>query len=169
MRHLVIHPHPILRKRAESVAAIDGFIETLVAEMIEIMHAEGGIGLAAPQVGEALRIFVTQGEKEEGGDELVFINPKFVVIDGALESAEEGCLSLPEIRGSVRRQPRAVIEATALNGALFSMESSELMGRCWQHEVDHLDGILIIDRMSPIDRLVNRKRLRALEGSRGAE
>lgn len=164
-----MHPHPALRSRALPVAKIDASIETLVGEMIQTMHDEGGIGLAAPQIGVSKRVFVTVGESEDGGDERVFINPKFLLIDGLLEASEEGCLSLPEIRGSVRRQPHAVIEATGLNGEIFTMESAELMARCWQHEVDHLDGILIIDRMSPIDRLVNRKRLRALEAAQESE
>ncbi len=165
MRTLVIHPHTVLRKCAEPVAKIDASIESLVAEMIRLMHEEGGIGLAAPQVGVSKRIFVTVGESEEGGDERIFINPKFLVVDGVLSSHEEGCLSLPDIRGSVRRQPHVIIEAMGLNGELFTMESSEWIARCWQHEVDHLDGVLIIDRMSPIDRLINRKRLRALEAA----
>ncbi len=169
MRTIVIHPHSVLRQCAQPVAKIDASIESLVAQMIEVMHAEGGIGLAAPQIGVSKRIFVTVGQSEDGGDEKVFVNPKFLLIDGVLGAQEEGCLSLPEIRGSVRRQPHAVIEATGLNGELFTMESAELMARCWQHEVDHLDGILIIDRMSPIDRLVNRKRLRILESAQERE
>lgn len=169
MRTLVIHPHSVLRKRAEPVAKIDASIEALVGEMIQMMHDEGGIGLAAPQVGVSKRIFVTVGESQDGGDERVFINPKFRVVDGVLVAQEEGCLSLPDIRGSVRRQPHAIIEAMALNGESFTMENAELMARCWQHEVDHLDGVLIIDRMSPIDRLVNRKRLRALEAAQESE
>lgn len=164
MRALVLHPDPVLRRRAEPVGAIDGRIRDLAEQMIHIMHEEDGYGLAAPQVGESLRIFVTQREDdEEGQGGVVYVNPRFIRIEGTLEAEEEGCLSLPDIRGSVRRQPTVEIEATDLEGRIFRMESSELMARCWQHEMDHLDGVLIIDRMSVMDRLVNRKKLKALE------
>ena len=163
MSKLVLHPNAILRRRADSVETIDNAILSLVAEMIHIMREEQGLGIAAPQVGASKRIFVTEGEAEDGGDEKVFINPKFLVVDGLLESYEEGCLSLPDIRGTVRRQPHVIIEALDVHGKTFTMEESGLMARCWQHEMDHLDGVLIIDRMSVIDRIVNRKRLRALE------
>ncbi len=163
MRKLFLHPDAVLRRRAEPVDTIDSGIVSLVADMIQIMKEERGLGLAAPQVGASKRIFVTEGESEEGGDELIFINPKFILVDGLLESSEEGCLSLPDIRGTVRRQPHVIVEAQDLQGQSFTLEGSDLMARCWQHEMDHLDGILIIDRMSVIDRIVNRKRLRALE------
>jgi peptide deformylase len=93
----------------------------------------------------------------------VYINPRLVRVEGTLEAQEERCLSLPTIRGTVRRQPIVEIEATDLEGRVFRMESSDMMARCWQHEMDHLDGVLIIDRMSSMDRLVNRTKLRALE------
>lgn len=165
MRKLILHPDAVLRRRADSVDAIDGVIQSLVADMIQILKEEEGLGIAAPQVGVSKRIFVTQSEAEEGGDEKVFINPKFLLVDGLLESYEEGCLSLPDIRGTVRRQPHVIVEALDIHGKTFTMEESGLMARCWQHEMDHLDGVLIIDRMSAIDRIVNRKRLRALEST----
>ena len=108
MRKLILHPDAVLRRRADSVEAIDSVILSLVAEMIHIMREEQGLGIAAPQVGASKRIFVTKGGAEDGGDEKVFINPKFLVVDGLLESYEEGCLSLPDIRGTVRRQPHVI-------------------------------------------------------------
>ncbi|MSR44984.1 MAG: peptide deformylase [Phycisphaerales bacterium] len=174
MRHLVLHPKPVLRCRADPIDSIDSAIETLAAQMIEIMKKEHGIGLAAPQVGVSKRMFVTEGVAVDGSEEVpspdrVFINPTILLVDGQLEALEEGCLSLPDIRGSVRRQPHVIIEATGLDGKRFMLESSDLMARCWQHEIDHLDGVLIIDRMSVIDRIVNRKRLRALERCGGED
>jgi len=164
VRSLVLHPHPVLRRRADPIGEIDGQIRDLAEQMIRIMHEEDGYGLAAPQVGESLRLFVTQREDDEGdASGIVYINPRIIRVEGTLEAQEEGCLSLPDIRGSVRRQPIVEIEATDLDGRAFRMESSELMARCWQHEMDHLDGVLIIDRMSVMDRLVNRKKLKALE------
>lgn len=189
MRKLLFHPDAVLRRRAESIDTIDPGIVSLVADMIRIMKEAHGLGLAAPQVGASKRIFVTEGEiddkhdmddehdkhdkpdkpdmagMETKGSERVFINPKFLLVDGLLETYEEGCLSLPDIRGSVRRQPHVIVEALDLQGRTFTMEGSGLMARCWQHEMDHLDGVLIIDRMSVIDRIVNRKRLRALESA----
>ncbi|MSQ90355.1 MAG: peptide deformylase [Phycisphaerales bacterium] len=165
MRRLVLHPDPILRRRADPVEMIDAGIAALAADMFRIMKESHGLGIAAPQVGASKRIFVTEGPKGDGSDDRVFINPTALCVDGLLESRDEGCLSLPDIRGTVRRQPHVIIEALGLDGARFTLEASDLMARCWQHEMDHLDGVLIIDRMSVIDRIVNRKRLRALEAS----
>ncbi len=165
MRHLVLHPSAVLRRRADPVDTIDDGIVSLVEEMFQILEAEQGLGLAAPQVGASKRLFVTDGDEEHGGGKRVFINPKFILIDGLLEASEEGCLSLPNIRGSVRRQPHVIVEALDIDGKSFTLEGSALMARCWQHEMDHLDGVLIIDRMSVIDRIVNRKRLRAMESA----
>lgn len=163
-RSLIVHPNPILRTKASPVGAIDQAVRDLVTEMLRLMDEHSGYGLAAPQAGGGVRIFVTQGVGDED-DPIVYINPQFVSIGGALAGEEEGCLSLPGIRGVVRRQPDAVIEAMSLDGAVFRMTDNELLARCWQHEMDHLDGVLIIDRMTPIDRLVNRRRLRALEAA----
>jgi peptide deformylase len=160
----VLHPDPVLRRRAEPIGEVDERIRDLAEQMIRIMHEADGYGLAAPQVGESLRMFVTQREGDDEGDGgIVYINPRLVRVEGTLEAQEERCLSLPTIRGTVRRQPIVEIEATDLEGRVFRMESSDVMARCWQHEMDHLDGVLIIDRMSSMDRLVNRKKLRALE------
>ncbi len=167
MRHIVFHPAAVLRRRAEPVETISDGTRVLVEEMFRIMREERGLGLAAPQVGASLRIFVTAESEEHREVERVFINPRFALVDGLLEEAEEGCLSLPDIHGSVRRQPHVIVEALDLTGTPFSLEGSGLMARCWQHEMDHLDGILIIDRMSVIDRIVNRKRLRLLESAGG--
>ncbi len=161
-RSLVLHPDPTLRRRADAVASIDASTRQLVDDMFRVMKEERGFGLAAPQVGESVRIFVTQGIQEKDPP-IAYINPRFIVIDGVLHSEEEGCLSLPAIRGVVRRQKHAVIEATGLDGNLFQLECEDWHARGWQHEMDHLEGILIIDRMTPLDRLINRKRLRALE------
>lgn len=170
MRSIQLHPQTILRRRAEPVDKIDAGVVEIVADMIRIMRQEGGLGLAGPQVGESKRIFVTEASDEDKkAQPRVFINPRIVLVDGLLEGFEEGCLSLPEIRGTIRRQPHVIIEALDLQGNSFTLEASDIMARCWQHEMDHLDGVLIIDRMSMIDRMVNRKRLRALESAGEAD
>lgn len=167
-RHVVRYPDPVLRARASEVPGVDAPIRELAVDMLRVMHEEDGIGLAAPQVGESLRMFVTAAQDEESAPERVYINPVIVAFDGALEASDEGCLSLPGIRGAIRRPPRITIRAIGLDGESFTLTSSGLLARCWQHEIDHLDGILIIDRMSAIDRLASRKQVRQLEADAAA-
>ncbi len=147
--------------KSAPVVSVDDGVRSLVAEMFEIMRDEGGIGLAAPQAGRSLRVFVT--DEHEGQPARAFINPAFVALTGAVESAEEGCLSLPGIHVKVRRPPSATIRAMDESGQVFELADDGLLARCWQHEIDHLDGVLIIDRMGPMDKLATRKALRALQ------
>ena len=161
-RGIVLHPDPVLRKKARPVERIDGFIKELVADMHRVAREYDGIGLAAPQVGESLRIFVTcplYGEPER-----VFINPK-VEASGEVALGEEGCLSLPDIRAEISRPPLARVTALDLEGNEFTLERDGIWARVWQHEFDHLEGTMIIDRMRPLDRLANRRALRDLERS----
>lgn len=140
---------------------IDGSVKALIAEMFEIMRDEGGIGLAAPQAGRNLRIFVT--EVHDDHPARAYLNPEFVSLVGGVVPEEEGCLSLPGVRVKIRRPPFATVRAMDENGAMFEASDAGMLARCWQHETDHLDGVLIIDRMGPMDRLATRKALRALE------
>ena len=146
---------------------IDGFIKDLVADMHRVAKEYDGIGLAAPQVGESLRIFVTcalYGEPER-----VFINPR-VEATGEIVAGDEGCLSLPDIRAEIMRPPQARVTALDLEGNEFTLEKDGIWARVWQHEHDHLEGTMIIDRMRPIDKLANRRALRDLErGAAGRE
>jgi peptide deformylase len=167
-RGIVFHPSPVLRQKARPVARVDGFVAELVRDMHRVAREYDGIGLAAPQVGESLRIFVTcalYGEPER-----VFINPR-LELSGAITGGDEGCLSLPEIRAEIMRPPQARITALDLEGNEFTMERDGIWARVWQHEHDHLEGTLIIDRMRPLDRLANRRAIRDLEravdGGRG--
>jgi peptide deformylase len=152
-------------ERAQEVDSTDETVQAVARRMIEIMFEHRGVGLAAPQVGLPWRIFVTRHpnnpDNEESG--LVWMNPVLDVIDGSVESEEEGCLSLPEIRGEIKRSLAIRISGHDVNGKPISAESDELIARIWQHENDHLDGVLIIDKMSAMDRLVNRKLIRDLE------
>lgn len=151
-------------------------VHAVAARMIELMREEDGIGLAAPQVGLPWRLFVAHvPPSPEAGrmldsdpmtsmlDVEVYMNPVLRDFVGDLESYEEGCLSLPDINGDVRRPPQVTIEATDLEGNRFTRTGAGLLARCWQHECDHLDGVLIIDRMTPMARLTNRSKLRELE------
>ncbi len=162
-RQVVHFPDPVLRRKALPVRSVDESVRSLVDEMFRLMDEEDGAGLAAPQVGESLRIFVT-GTTERGVPRRAYINP-VIELSGDFESMEEGCLSLPDIRGSVRRPVTATIRAIDLDGNEFTETSSEFQARVWQHEFDHLEGVLIIDKMSPLDRLRVRRALKDLKAA----
>ena len=159
---IVHYPDPILRTKAKPVPAIDEEVRAVARRMIELMHEADGIGLAAPQVGLPWRMFVTRGLGEDD-PELVFINPILEVIDREGTVHEEGCLSLPGINVDIRRPKGIRLTAQGLDGKPFTLESAEFPARVWQHEHDHLEGVLIINRMSPMDRLATRRALKDLE------
>lgn len=161
-RGIVFHPDPILRQKAKPVAKVDAFVRELVDDMHRLAREYDGIGLAAPQAGESLRIFVTcalYGEPQR-----VFINPR-LELRGEITAEDEGCLSLPDIRAEIMRPPSASITALDLDGNEFTLERGDIWARVWQHEFDHLEGTMIIDRMRPLDRLANRRAIRDLERS----
>ncbi len=160
----VLHyPAPQLRSRAEPIQKIDASVEAVAVRMIELMRQANGLGLAAPQVGLPWRMFVTSGQ--EDGPDHVYINPTLTIVDAELVLREEGCLSLPDINIELRRPRAATINARDLAGKQFELTDYELLARVWQHELDHLDGILIIDKMSPMDRIATRKILKELEAN----
>ena len=159
-RGVILHPHPVLRMKARNVEKIDGFVKQLVDDMFRLAKENDGIGIAAPQVGESLRIFIMLEREED--PRRAFINPR-LELTGASELCDEGCLSLPDIRGEIMRPTVARITALDLEGNEFTLESSDFPARVWQHEFDHLEGVLIIDRMRPLDKLANRRALRDLE------
>ena len=153
--------------KAKAIPKVTSSIRDLINEMFELMREEEGAGLAAPQVGESLRLFITEARPDEEIPERVFINPVLSKLDGDLIPYDEGCLSLPEIRGLIRRPTYVAIDALDLQGNTFHLESDAFPARVWQHEFDHLEGLLIIDRMTPIDRLRNRKAVKLLEREAG--
>jgi peptide deformylase len=158
---IVCYPDPRLRRKCEPVTRFDDTLASLAERMFELMRDDKGVGLAAPQVGALLRMFVMNHTGEEK-DKLVFVNPVIHDRQGDKE-AEEGCLSLPEIRVQVRRATRCRITAQDLKGNPIEMEGEDLLCRIWQHETDHLDGTLIIDRMGPSDQIATRRQLKDLE------
>ena len=158
---IIRYPHPVLAASAREVDAVDDDLRNLAARMIETMYAAEGVGLAAPQVGHSIRLFVADPRDSPEPDPLVFVNPE-VELGGDLELFEEGCLSIPEVRVTVRRPVFTRISATDLDGERFTLESDGFAARVWQHEFDHLDGKLIVDRMSPKDRLVHRRTLKEM-------
>jgi len=144
---IIQHPHPTLRYKSKPVKRVDADLRKQVAEMFELMYEARGIGLAANQVGLPLRMFVMNLAGEAGaGEEFVFINPTFIKATGG-DEAEEGCLSLPGVYGPVLRPAEVRFTAYTLAGEKFDESVDGLFARCVQHETDHVDGIMFIDRM----------------------
>jgi peptide deformylase len=138
---------PVLRQHSLEVKTVDEEVRQLVDDMLETMDAAGGIGLAANQVGVARRVAVVDVD----GDRFAMINPRIIETEGAA-TAEEGCLSIPEIYADVTRPDRLVVEALDAGGNHFRKEATGLKARAIQHEIDHLDGILFLDHLSLIKR-----------------
>lgn len=159
---IVLYPDPVLRLRAKPVQRITDEVRAVAQRMIELMHEAPGIGLAAPQVGLSWRLFVACPSTDPK-DDRVFINPVLVEPGRTLDDYEEGCLSLPQITGEIRRPKTITIKAMDLDGKPVRMTSDDLPARVWQHEYDHLEGTLILDRMAPIDRMACERQLKELE------
>jgi peptide deformylase len=138
---------PVLRRRSEEIGTPDDEIRRLVEDMFETMDAAKGVGLAANQVGVARRVAVVDAD----GDRFVMIDPVILESEGRV-TAEEGCLSIPDIYGDVARAERVVLEATDLEGNRYRRDATGLKARAIQHELDHLDGILFLDHLSLIRR-----------------
>lgn len=139
---------PILRETTTPVAEVTDELRRLVDSMFETMYTAKGIGLAAPQVGRSERLAVLDVDDQP----LVIINPEIVLRDGPLAKAEEGCLSIPEVFGDVQRPSVVSVRALDHNGQPFEVEGRELLGRCLQHEIDHLHGRLFLDHLSVLRR-----------------
>ncbi len=160
---IVKYPDPILQRQAEPVTEFDEALRTLVDDMFESMYAAQGIGLAAPQIGISKRLTVIDlSNKARPEDKIVLINPEILVHEGK-QLEEEGCLSLPDIREKVRRSARVVVRAQDAKGKWFEMEGQELLARAFQHEIDHLDGVLFIFRLSALKRDLILRRIRKLQ------
>ena len=158
---LVLYPHPALKKTAKPVERFDDWLRTVVERMKDLMVEHKGVGLAGPQVGLSLRLFVAspEGKREEA---VAYINPVLSDEHGS-EEGEEGCLSLPDIRVKVERFQAVRVEAMDVTGQAFVVDAEDFPARVIQHENDHLDGILLLDRMSPMAKLANRKKIKELE------
>jgi len=165
LRPILRYGDPPLHRKAEPVAAITPDIDRLIDDMIETMYAAPGIGLAAPQIGVALRIFVIDlsvGHESDGL--LTFINPEFVERDG-MQLEEEGCLSVPGFNATVVRPARATVRGLDRGGETIQKEGTGLLARAFQHEMDHLDGMIFVDRLRGIKRDLIVKKIRKLTKS----
>ena len=148
---------PVLRRRAQPVAEVTPEVRRLVDDMIDTMYDEVGIGLAAPQVGASLRLLVVGDEEGRGVQALV--NP-VIAESGGTVVAEEGCLSLPGVFAQVTRAQWVRLQAQDLEGAPVALTARGLRARVFQHEIDHLDGVLFIDRLDPVTRDRIKRRIK---------
>ena len=158
IRPIVKYGIDVLQRAAQPVGAITPEIHELIDDMVATMYAAPGVGLAAPQIGVPLRIFVvdvTVGQR--AGSLLTFINPEFVSRDG-MQLEEEGCLSVPGFNATVARPSRAIVKGLNRHGEPQTVEGTGLLARCFQHEMDHLDGTLFVDRLRGLQKdLIVRK------------
>lgn len=155
------YPTPVLMEKARPVEAFDDDLRVLAERMIDIMVETKGVGLAGPQAGVNLRIFVASvdGTKESAK---VYVNP-IIRVEGPLESIEEGCLSLPGIFGKIKRYTICTVTAQDLNGKEFTEHGEGLQARIYQHEYDHLEGRMIKDRLGAGAKLRARRKLKQME------
>ncbi len=160
---VVIWPNEILAKPAQAVKNIDPWLLAVAEKMKQLMEENKGVGLAAPQVGLGLRMFV-MAESGKGDQATVWINPVLVDPVGE-EVSEEGCLSIPNIRGDVARAKEITISGMDITGQQIEKRLADFPARIAQHEFDHLEGILILDRFSKLQKIALRKKIRALESA----
>src|SRR5487761_640493 len=159
LREIRLFGDPVLRTKAEPVVDFDLELRNLVKDLTETMLEAPGVGLAAPQIGVSLRVFTYHVEDNEPGH---LINP-VLKLDGQPEEDDEGCLSLPGLQFPTPRAPRVVAAGFNMYGDPVTIEGTELLARCVQHETDHLDGILFVDRMDPAQRKQAMKAIREAE------
>ncbi|MSQ93882.1 MAG: peptide deformylase [Gemmataceae bacterium] len=163
-RKIVHYPHPALRHKAQPVTSIDKELHLQIGEMMELMYQANGLGLAAPQVALPFQLLVMNitGDPDKPECEEVFLNPQIVEKKGVM-LGEEGCLSFPGLYQDVRRAETIKVHAYDLKGKLVEKVASDLEARAWQHELDHLNGVLFIDMMGPIARLAARSSVKKFE------
>lgn len=159
VREVLVYPEPLLKQKSKPVGKIDENIRALIKDMAETMYAEDGVGLAAPQVGVLKRILVVDTSPRQPGQKLMaFINPELVSADGRTKYTE-GCLSIPGEAEEIERFAKVTVRALNEKGETFEVEAEGLLAIALQHEMDHLDGVLFVDRLSSLKRGLIRKRM----------
>lgn len=169
VRKIVTFGHPVLHKPARPIEEIDQEIVDLARDMVLTMHAAPGIGLAAPQVAAGWRLITVDlsvGEKPE--ELIVLINPKFLETEGEIVS-EEGCLSVPGVHENVRRPARVVVKGKDLEGKEKVIEAEGTLARVFCHELDHIEGRLFIEHLSPLKKALVKKKIKKTAGGSGGE
>lgn len=165
---VVRYPDPALLNPAGDVTEFGPALEALARRMLEIMYAAKGVGLAAPQVGVPLRLFVTNpsGDPKQPDQEAGYANPVIVECDGE-RADEEGCLSVPDVHTKIKRYNKVRVRAQTLAGQPVELEGEGLLARIFQHEIDHLNGVVLVKRMSTVAKLAHRRTLKELEEKYG--
>ena len=163
LREIRKYPDPVLRQKTGRVDTLDAALERLINDMVETMHAAPGVGLAANQVGVPLQVAVIDlSAREEKGQRhplLVLINPEMLSLEGSI-TEEEGCLSLPEYTEMVKRASKVKVRAQDHAGKFFEVEAEGLLAKALQHEIDHLNGLLFVDRLSPLKKDLFKRRFK---------
>ena len=160
VREILLIGHPALAKKAAPIDRVDDEVVRLAEDMVETVHAAPGIGLAAPQVGVSKRLIVVDLSVGQNKDDLIILaNPEIVKTDGEVV-CEEGCLSVPDVREKVARPYRVTVRGLDLRGEPVEVEGEDVLARALCHEIDHLDGVLFVDKLSPLKRSLIRKRLK---------
>lgn len=164
IRTILTYPNPELKKKSAQVTIITDPVRELVHDMVETMYAAPGVGLAAPQIGAHQRVIIIDiSSKNEPPDLIVAINPVIVHAEGEAYE-EEGCLSVPDYAANVRRSARVIVKALDLEGVERTWKAEDLLAIAFQHEIDHLEGILFVDHLSALKReLFQRKARKAAE------
>ena len=160
IREILKYPHPLLKKRSEEVDEIDGELKKLIQDMTETMYDAGGVGLAAPQVGISRRVIVVDVSPMDPQHSLfVMINPEIVLEEGDVDH-EEGCLSVPDCLEKVKRREKVQVRGISPEGREIEISGEGVLSFALQHEIDHLNGVLILDRVSPLKRDVYRRKVK---------
>ena len=158
LKKITEYPAKVLNQMGDPVEVFDEELARLCEDMFETMYAEEGVGLAAPQIGLSLRLFVM----DCAGIKLVAANPEIVSVEGE-QTGEEGCLSVGKVHSPLKRAERATLRAQDVRGEWYEREAEALAARCFQHETDHCDGILFVNRLTPLKRNMVTKRFQKLK------
>ncbi len=165
-REIRIYPDPVLRNKTARVEKIDSSLDRLIEDMIVTMHAAPGVGLAANQVGVALQLAVIDLSSRENEEQrhplLVIINPEILSAEGSV-TEEEGCLSIPDYAEKVKRAARIKVRAQDRTGKFFEVDAEGLLAKALQHEIDHLNGVLFVDRLSPLKKNIFKRRYKKMK------
>lgn len=159
IRNIIFLPDPRLRLVSKPVETFDDSLQTLIDDMFETMYHARGVGLAAPQIGINIRLSVVDVVGDKKTQTLVLINPEIIAKEGLVDY-QEGCLSVPGAYDTVRRAEKVTLRAQDRHGEFYEMSAEGLLAECFQHEIDHLDGKLFIDLLSPLKRSMARKKLK---------
>ncbi len=160
---IIKYPEPVLLEVGKPVTEFNAELKSLVADMFETMYAAKGVGLAAPQINESKRIFVIDcSGGEDEAQKIAMINPEIVHVEGE-QIGEEGCLSFPGIFQKIHRSVRTIVRAQNVSGDWFELDGADLTARCVLHETDHCDGIVFLDRMTPLKREMAKRKIKKLQ------